>query len=190
MYLCASFHRSAGLQQLTHAFRAGRPWKNSHSEAATRLIWTAVIFNSSETSESVSNGVILKMYSFVVYKKSFEGQKGGSSEPPQTPPAYRPVAASRHTHALCNAVLLVWDLLRLALRNYHSITSFWFKRRQWSKLATKPFTETLWFLTKGRMDSLSLCVGLCPYCGWTSGICWLHNCLPKNAKCILLYIVD
>ena len=56
-----------------------------------------MIFNSSETSESVSNGVILKMYSFVVYKKSFEGQKGGSSEPPRTPPAYRPVAASRHT---------------------------------------------------------------------------------------------
>ena len=33
------------------------------------------------------------MYSLEVYIKSFGGQKGGSSEPPRTPPAYGPEMA-------------------------------------------------------------------------------------------------
>ena len=37
---------------------------NSHSVAATRLVWTAVILNSSETSGPLLNGRILKMYNF------------------------------------------------------------------------------------------------------------------------------
>ena len=50
--------------------------------AATRLAWTAVILNSSETSGLVGH---LKC-TIAVYIKSFGGQKGGSSEPPRTPP--------------------------------------------------------------------------------------------------------
>ena len=71
-------------------FRAGRPGTNSHTVAATRLVWAAVILNSSETSGPLLNGRILKMYSLEVYIKSFGGQKGGSLEPPRTPPAYGP----------------------------------------------------------------------------------------------------
>ena len=52
---------------------------NSYTVAATRLVWTAVILNSSETSGPLSNGRILCLE---VYIKSFEGQKGGSLEPP------------------------------------------------------------------------------------------------------------
>ena len=55
--------------------------------AATRA---AVILNSNETSGPHSNGRILKMYILEVYIKSFGGQKGGSLEPPRTPPAYGP----------------------------------------------------------------------------------------------------
>ena len=51
---------------------------------------SAVILNSSETSGPLSNGRILKMYSLEVYITSFGGQKGGSSKPPRTPPAYGP----------------------------------------------------------------------------------------------------
>ena len=39
--------------------------------AATRLVLTEVILNTSETSGSLSNGRKLKMYSQAVYKKSF-----------------------------------------------------------------------------------------------------------------------
>ena len=49
-----------------------------------------MIFNNSETSGPLLNGRILKMYSLEVYIKSFGGEKGGSSEPPRTPPAYGP----------------------------------------------------------------------------------------------------
>ena len=49
-----------------------------------------MILNSSETSGPLSNGRILKMCSLEVYIKSFGGQKGGSLEPPRTPPAYVP----------------------------------------------------------------------------------------------------
>ena len=45
-----------------------------------------MILNSSETSGPLSNGRILKMCSLEVYIKSFGGQKGGSLEPPRTPP--------------------------------------------------------------------------------------------------------
>ena len=63
---------------------------NSHSVAATRLVWTAVIRNNSETSGPLLNGRILKMYTLEVYIKSFGGEKGGSSEPLRTPLAYGP----------------------------------------------------------------------------------------------------
>ena len=49
-----------------------------------------MILNSSETSGPLSNGRVLKMCSLEVYIKSFGGQKGGSLEPPRTPPAYGP----------------------------------------------------------------------------------------------------
>ena len=69
------------------AFRAGLLWTNSHTRLQqSRLVWTAVILNSSETSWSLSNGRILKICSLAVYIKSFGGQKGGSLELPQTPP--------------------------------------------------------------------------------------------------------
>ena len=64
---------------------------DSHTVAATRLVWTAMILNSSETSGPFSNGRILIMCSLEVYMKSFGGQKEGSLEPPRTPPAYGPV---------------------------------------------------------------------------------------------------
>ena len=60
--------------------------------AATRA---AVIRN--ETSGPHSNGRILKMYILEVYIKSFVGQKGGSLEPPRTPPAYGPELAISFT---------------------------------------------------------------------------------------------
>ena len=75
---------------LSRVYCAGLPWTNSHSVAATRLVWTAVILNNSETSGPLLNGRVLKMYSLEVYIKSFGGEKGGSSEPPRTPPAYGP----------------------------------------------------------------------------------------------------
>ena len=50
-----------------------------------------MILNCNETSGPHSNGRILKMYFLEVYIKSFGGQKGGSLEPPRTPPAYGPV---------------------------------------------------------------------------------------------------
>ena len=71
---------------VTRAFRAGPRWTNSHTVAASRLVWTAVILNSSETSGPLSNGRVLKMCGLEVYIKSFGGQKGGSLEPPRTPP--------------------------------------------------------------------------------------------------------
>ena len=55
--------------------------------AATRA---AVILNSNESSGPHTNGRILNMYILEVYIKSFGGQKGGSLEPPRTPPAYGP----------------------------------------------------------------------------------------------------
>ena len=66
--------------------------------AATRPVWTAVILNSSETSGPLSNGRVLKMCSLEVYIKSFGGQKGGSLEPPQTPPAYGPDTSHHAAH--------------------------------------------------------------------------------------------
>ena len=54
--------------------------------AATRLAWTVVILDSSETSGPVGH----LQCTLAVYIKSFWGQKGGSSEPPRTPPAYGP----------------------------------------------------------------------------------------------------
>ena len=56
--------------------------------AATRL--ATVILSSSETSGPLSNGRMLKICSLEVYIKSFGAQKGGSLEPPRTPPAYGP----------------------------------------------------------------------------------------------------
>ena len=50
-------------KQLTRAFCAGPPWTNSHTVAATRLVWTAVILNGSETSVPLSNGRTFEMYS-------------------------------------------------------------------------------------------------------------------------------
>ena len=76
---------------MSDLYRAGLPSANSHSVAATRLVWTAVILNNSETSGPLLNGRIHKMYSLKVYIKSFGGQNGGSSNPPRTSPAYRPV---------------------------------------------------------------------------------------------------
>ena len=50
-----------------------------------------MILNSSETSGPLSNGRVLKTCSLEVYIKScFGEQKGGSLEPPRTPPAYGP----------------------------------------------------------------------------------------------------
>ena len=51
-----------------------------------------MILNSSETTSGpLSNGKALKKCTIkAVYIKSFGGQKGGSSEPPRTPPAYGP----------------------------------------------------------------------------------------------------
>ena len=79
--------------------------------AATRLVWTAVILISSETSGPLTNGRVLKMCSLEVYIKSSGGQKGGSLEPPRTPPtphAYGPAIehSQRRKHA---------DILRVGL---------------------------------------------------------------------------
>ena len=93
MLLPASFHRS-GVNRL-RARSALVPHERTRilrTVAATRLVWTAVILNSSETSGPLSNGRILKMCSLEVYIKSFGSQKGGSLEPPRTPPAYGPVS--------------------------------------------------------------------------------------------------
>ena len=78
-YLCAN--------SLRERVRCWSSRKKTHI-AATRLAWTAVILNSSETSGPVGH---LKC-TIAVYIKSFGGQKGGSSEPLEPPqgPAYGP----------------------------------------------------------------------------------------------------
>ena len=68
MYLRVSYHRSG-----------------VNSMAVTRLVWTAVILNSSGTSGPLSNGRTQKMYSYAVYIKFLVVQRVGSSEPPRTP---------------------------------------------------------------------------------------------------------
>ena len=78
IYLRASFHRS-GINSLR--VRSALVLREQTARiAATRLVLTAVILNSSETSGPLSNGRALKMYSQAVYLKSFGRQKGGSSE--------------------------------------------------------------------------------------------------------------
>ena len=66
------------------AFGVGPLGTNPHSCNQT---WTAVILNSSETT---SGPVGHLKCTIAVYIQSFGGQKGGSSEPPRTPPAYGP----------------------------------------------------------------------------------------------------
>ena len=58
---------------------------DSHSVAATRLVWTAVILNNSETSGPLVNGRALKMYSLEVYIKSFGGERGVRANPLEPP---------------------------------------------------------------------------------------------------------
>ena len=56
--------------------------------SATRLVWTAVILNSSETGRPPSNGRALNVQLSGVYKNFFGGQKGVRAnplEPPRTP---------------------------------------------------------------------------------------------------------
>ena len=85
---------------------------SSHTVAAT---WTAVILNSSATSGPLSNGRILKMCSLEVYIQSLEVKKGGSLEPPRTPPAYGPeydigiIAFPVHVHRTAGIPDLVLD---------------------------------------------------------------------------------
>ena len=54
--------------------------------SATRLVWIAVILDSSETNGPLLNSKILLVYSLEVHVKSFGGQKGGSNESPGTSP--------------------------------------------------------------------------------------------------------
>ena len=116
-----SFHRS-GVNSFTCAFHAGPPWTNSHTVAATRLVWTAVILNSSETSGPLSNGRIVIMCSLEVYIKSFGGQKGGLLEPPWTPPCLR--ACFTYT----SSVLRTVSMLRMSLLNFRSVPTVQTKR--------------------------------------------------------------
>ena len=53
-------------------------------QAATELVWTAVIFNGSEASEPLTNGRTLKMYSWAVYK-IFWRPNGVRANPLETP---------------------------------------------------------------------------------------------------------
>ena len=76
-------------KKLTRTFCAAPPWTNLHNVAATRLVWIAVILNSSETNGPLSNDTINVQFRGVY--KIFWWSKGGSSEPPWTPPAYGPV---------------------------------------------------------------------------------------------------
>ena len=80
---------SQGRKQVTCVFRAGPPWTNSHTVAATILVWTAVILNSSETSGPLSNGSSLE-----VYIKIFWSWKGGFARTPSNPPCLRAWARS------------------------------------------------------------------------------------------------
>ena len=87
--LTCSFHRSDVNSLYASAFSVGSLGTNPHI-AATRRTRTAVILNSSETSEPVGH---LK-YTIAVYIKSFGGQKGGLERTPRTPPAYGQVNKS------------------------------------------------------------------------------------------------
>ena len=60
-YLRASFHRSGVNSLRAHSALVLR--EQTARIAATRLVWTVVILNSSETSGPLSNGRALKMYS-------------------------------------------------------------------------------------------------------------------------------
>ena len=90
--------------------------------AATRLAWTAVILNSSETTSGpLPNGRALKMYYTVkaVYIKSFGGQKGGSSEPLEPPPL--PICGpDMHAQQYVNTHIFI----SLKLNNYECVTVY------------------------------------------------------------------
>ena len=77
MYLHVSFHRSC----VNHGPHSS---VDLHEQmgciAVTKLVWSAMILNSSMASGPLINGRALKMYSWVVYcsvQKSFEAKEVG-----------------------------------------------------------------------------------------------------------------
>ena len=87
IYLRTSLRASFRRKSLTRAFRA-----DLHEQiciATTRFVWKVVILSNIEASGLLLNSRTLKMHS---YKRCFlEAKRGGSSELPRTPLAYRPV---------------------------------------------------------------------------------------------------
>ena len=59
--ICASFHLSALYARVPHS-PTGPP-RTKAVLATIKLVWTVLILNSSEATESLTNSEILKMYS-------------------------------------------------------------------------------------------------------------------------------
>ena len=96
-YLHAAFHRS-GMNSL--GARSALVLHESHTVAATRIVWTAVILSSSETSGSLSNGRVQFRGVYNILRRS----KGGFKRTPSNPPPCLRAWTAFHPSQNCSFV--------------------------------------------------------------------------------------